>query len=88
MRYIFAAVALAFAAPAFAQSSDAPLPDPNDQSDSFTIGVGGGDQPVVVRTLIIGDQRAADPDREAVALVVGIGQGSITRLGESGRGKG
>jgi len=41
MRYLFAAVALACSAPAFAQSSDAPLPDPNDQSDSVTIGIGG-----------------------------------------------
>jgi outer membrane scaffolding protein for murein synthesis (MipA/OmpV family) len=38
---IFAAALLATAAPAFAQA-DAPLPDPNDQSDTFTIGGGVG----------------------------------------------
>ena len=32
--------ALLAAAPAFAQSTDAALPDPNDQSDTFTIGAG------------------------------------------------
>lgn len=43
MRYMIAAAALsALAAPAFAQSSDAPLPDPNDQSDTVTIGAGFG----------------------------------------------
>jgi len=44
MRYIvLAAAALsAFAAPAYAQSGDAALPDPNDQSDTFTIGAGVG----------------------------------------------
>jgi len=41
MRYTFLAAALACSAPAFAQSSEIPLPDPLDQSDSFTIGVGG-----------------------------------------------
>ena len=28
--------------PALAQSSDQPLPDPNDQSDTYTIGAGVG----------------------------------------------
>jgi outer membrane scaffolding protein for murein synthesis (MipA/OmpV family) len=36
---LLAAALLASAAPAFAQA-DAPLPDPNDQSDTFTIGAG------------------------------------------------
>jgi outer membrane scaffolding protein for murein synthesis (MipA/OmpV family) len=37
---IAAAAALLFAAPAMAQSGDATLPDPNDQSDTVTIGAG------------------------------------------------
>ncbi len=41
MRYTFLTAALACSAPAFAQSSEIPLPDPLDQSDSLTIGVGG-----------------------------------------------
>ena len=41
MKHLLLAAALAaFAAPALAQSSDAALPDPNDQSDTVTIGVG------------------------------------------------
>ena len=40
MKSIAAAAAVLFAAPAFAQSSDATLPDPNDQSDTVTIGAG------------------------------------------------
>lgn len=41
MKSILLATALAaIAAPAFAQSGEAPLPDPNDQSDTFTIGAG------------------------------------------------
>ncbi len=35
-----AAALLAAATPAFAQSAEAPLPDPNDQSDTVTLGVG------------------------------------------------
>ena len=41
MRFTFLAAALACSAPAFAQSSEIALPDPLDQSDNFTIGVGG-----------------------------------------------
>ena len=40
MKSIAAAAAVLFAAPAFAQSSDATLPDPNDRSDTVTIGAG------------------------------------------------
>ncbi len=39
---LIAAALSALATPAFAQSSDASLPDPNDQSDTFTIGAGVG----------------------------------------------
>ena len=35
------AAALLSAAPALAQSADAPLPDPNDRSDNYTVGAGG-----------------------------------------------
>jgi len=43
MKILLIAAALsAFAAPAHAQSGDAALPDPNDQSDTFTIGAGVG----------------------------------------------
>jgi outer membrane scaffolding protein for murein synthesis (MipA/OmpV family) len=38
LRYPFAAALLLLAAPAFAQE---PLPDPNDQSNTFSIGGGG-----------------------------------------------
>src|SRR5678815_2990098 len=41
-RHAFAAAALLATTPAFAQSGQAPLPDPNDQSDTFSIGVGAG----------------------------------------------
>ena len=41
-RTSFAAIALIAAAPAMAQSPGDPLPDPNDQSDTFTIGAGVG----------------------------------------------
>lgn len=41
LRYAIAAATLLFAAPVFAQSTDAALPDPNDQSDSVTIAAGG-----------------------------------------------
>jgi outer membrane scaffolding protein for murein synthesis (MipA/OmpV family) len=40
LKSAIAAIALLAAAPAFAQSSGDPLPDPNDQSDTFTIGGG------------------------------------------------
>lgn len=40
-RTLLLAALLAGAAPAFAQGADAPLPDPNDQSDTFTLAVGG-----------------------------------------------
>jgi MipA family protein len=42
LKSVIAAVALLIAAPALAQSTDAaaPLPDPNDQSDTFTIAGG------------------------------------------------
>jgi outer membrane protein len=41
LRYSIAAIALLAATPAVAQSdAAAPLPDPNDQSDTFTIGAG------------------------------------------------
>lgn len=40
VRTILLACLLAGAAPALAQGADAPLPDPNDQSDTFTIAVG------------------------------------------------
>ena len=39
---LIAAAMTAFAAPAYAQSGEAALPDPNDQSDTFTIGAGVG----------------------------------------------
>ena len=39
-RFLLAAAVAALATPALAQSSAAPLPDPNDQSDTFTIGAG------------------------------------------------
>ena len=42
VRLLIAAAALAAcSAPAFSQASDAALPDPNDQSDTFSIGIGG-----------------------------------------------
>lgn len=41
LRYVIIAAALLAATPALAQPADAPLPDPNDQSDTFTIGGGG-----------------------------------------------
>ena len=41
-RTSFAAIALIAAAPAMAQTSGDPLPDPNDQSDTFTIAGGVG----------------------------------------------
>lgn len=41
-RTSFAAIALIAAAPALGQTDAAPLPDPNDQSDTFTIGAGVG----------------------------------------------
>ncbi len=41
-RTSFAAIALLAAAPAIAQASGEPLPDPNDQSDTFTIAGGVG----------------------------------------------
>ena len=42
LKYITAAAAtLLFATPAFAQSTDGALPDPNDQSDTVTIAAGG-----------------------------------------------
>ncbi len=40
-KIIAAAAALACSAPAFSQAGEPPLPDPNDQSDNFTIGIGG-----------------------------------------------
>lgn len=40
LRYSIAAVALLIASPALAQDPGAPLPDPNDQTDTFTIGAG------------------------------------------------
>ena len=43
MKALLIAAALgALASPAFAQSGDAALPNPNDQSDTFTIGAGVG----------------------------------------------
>jgi outer membrane protein len=42
LKSAIAAVALFAAAPAFAQSSGNGLPDPNDQSDTFSIGAGAG----------------------------------------------
>lgn len=39
-RTVLSLAALFVAAPAFGQSDAAPLPDPNDQSDTFTIGAG------------------------------------------------
>lgn len=41
LRSLTAAAALAIAAPALAQGADAPLPDPLDQSDTFTLAGGG-----------------------------------------------
>ena len=41
LRFSIAAAALLAAAPAFAQPADAPLPDPNDRSDTVTIAAGG-----------------------------------------------
>lgn len=41
LRTIIAAIMLSGAAPAFAQGAEAGLPDPNDQSDTFTIAAGG-----------------------------------------------
>jgi outer membrane scaffolding protein for murein synthesis (MipA/OmpV family) len=40
--HVAAAVAAFLSTPAFAQSADQPLPDPNDQSDTFTLGGGVG----------------------------------------------
>lgn len=40
LKSLVAIAVLLVAAPAFAQSTDAALPDPNDQSDTFTIGAG------------------------------------------------
>jgi outer membrane scaffolding protein for murein synthesis (MipA/OmpV family) len=43
IRILLIAAALGvLATPAFAQSGEAPLPDPNDRSDTFTIGGGAG----------------------------------------------
>jgi outer membrane protein len=44
IRYLTAAALLAASSPALAQS-DAALPDPNDQSDTFTIALGGAYSP-------------------------------------------
>lgn len=41
VRTALAAALLAAATPAFAQGADAALPDPNDQSNTFTIALGG-----------------------------------------------
>lgn len=41
LRYAITAAALFVATPVLAQGTDTPLPDPNDQSDTFTIGAGG-----------------------------------------------
>jgi MipA family protein len=40
LKSAFAAIVLLAATPAYAQASGDPLPDPNDQSDTFTIGGG------------------------------------------------
>ena len=40
LKSLVAIGALLAATPAFAQSTDAALPDPNDRSDTFTIGAG------------------------------------------------
>ena len=45
LRLAFAATALLAATPAMAQSLQDPLPDPNDQSDTFSLGVGAGTIP-------------------------------------------
>jgi len=42
LRLAFAAAALLAATPAIGQSPQDPLPDPNDQSDTFSIGAGAG----------------------------------------------
>lgn len=42
LKFAIAAIALLAAAPVAAQSSGEPLPDPNDQSDTFSIGAGAG----------------------------------------------
>ena len=42
LRLAFAATALLAATPSLAQSLQDPLPDPNDQSDTFSIGAGAG----------------------------------------------
>lgn len=42
LRLVIAATALLAATPAMAQSLQDPLPDPNDQSDTFSLGVGAG----------------------------------------------
>lgn len=40
LKSAFTAIALLAATPALAQTSGEPLPDPNDQSDTFTVGAG------------------------------------------------
>jgi len=42
LKFAIAAATLLAAGPAFAQSSSDALPDPNDQSDTFSIGAGAG----------------------------------------------
>ena len=42
LRYSIAAIALLAATPAMAQDAADPLPDPNDRSDTVTIGLGAG----------------------------------------------
>lgn len=71
---LIAAALAAFATPAFAQSSDAALPDPNDQSDTFTIGAGVG---------IVADYEGSDDYRFIPAVAA---RGRISGISFSTRG--
>ena len=71
---ICAAAAAAFATPAIAQDSSAALPDPNDQSDTFTIGAGAAWIP---------DYEGSDDYKIIPAAAV---RGRVSGIGFSSRG--
>jgi MipA family protein len=76
LKSAIAAIALLSAAPALAQSTDAaaPLPDPNDQSDTFTIAGGAA---------IIPDYEGSDDYRIIPAIAV---RGRVSGIGFFSRG--
>lgn len=75
MKALLLAAALgALATPAFAQSGEAPLPDPTDQSDTFTIGAGVG---------IVADYEGSDDYRLIPAIAA---RGRVSGISFSTRG--